>query len=74
MKPTRRVHNIEVSIFGRLPVIFTVGMETTHSESSGLFCGCGLLQRLLMCSQRVNTVAYNVESSDLAVRVSILAG
>ena len=71
MKPTRRVHNIEVSIFGRLPVIFTVGMETTYSESSGLFCGCGLLQRLLMLT--VNTVAYNVESSDLAVRVSILA-
>ena len=68
MKSTRRVHNIEVSIFGRLPVIFTVGMETTYSESSGL------LQRLLMCSQRVNTVAYNAESSDLAVRVSILAG
>ena len=38
------------------------------------FCDSGLLRRLLMRSQRLNAVAYNVESSDLAVRVSILAG
>ena len=32
----------------------------------------GLLQRLLIPSQKLNTVACNVESSDLAVWVSIL--
>ena len=33
----------------------------------------GLLRRLLIPSQRLNLASCNIESSDLAVRVSILA-
>ena len=35
-------------------------------------CDSGLLQRLLMHRQRLNTVADNVELLDLAVQVSTL--
>ena len=78
--PTQCVRNIEVSVFWRLPVIFLVGVAISIRAPDGSFygsgyakAGCGLLQRLLMPSQWLNTVACNFELSDLAVRVSILA-
>ena len=47
--------------------------DGSFSCSGYTMAGSGLLRRQLMPSQRLNTVACNVESSDLAVRVSILA-